>query len=187
MAYVIHQMQVVLPYPGVGMSSYVCRDTRCIQDGSCSALTGNRNVSLRMQGYTSHVGMGDISPCAGAVMQDAYVRTCTNRRTLPALIENRLGRIGADQLNPCQPAEPAIHPGSVDAVKPALSSQTGYAGSPRRNQFGLPRGSRRWRDAVSVHDWCVAAAASSQKTKNPPFAAGSVFVPPERVELSLSD
>ena len=131
------------PYPGVGMSGYVCRDTRCMQDGSCSALTGNRNVSLRMQGYTSHAGMGDISPCAGAVMQDAYVRTCANRRTLPALIENRLGRIGADQLNPCQPAEPAIHPGSVDAVKPALSSQTGYAGSPRRNQFGLPRGSRR--------------------------------------------
>ena len=105
----------------------------------------------------------------------------------PALIENRLGRTGTDQLNPCQPVELAIHPGSVDAVKPALSSQTGYAGSPRRNQFGLPRGSRRWQDEVSVHDWRVTAAASSQKTKNPPFAAGSVSVPPERVELSLSD
>lgn len=31
--------------------------------------------------------------------------------------------------SPSRPAEPAIHPGSVDAVKPAFSSQTGYAGN----------------------------------------------------------
>ena len=74
------------------MSSYVCQDIRCMPEWETLRPVRELLCKRRMSGHAQ-----TTEPC-------------------PSLIENRLGRTGTDQLNPCRPTESQSRP-----AEPALT------------------------------------------------------------------